>query len=463
MREIVTRVGSNPGPCSFPEHASIARAATLDCEANPAAPTPHPKPSMTTPPTSVLSDRSAANPAPGAPTPKLLTPVRAGALDTPNRVWMAPLTRSRAHMPGNIPHELNAAYYAQRAAGPGGLRGAGLIISEATPISPRAHGYYATPGIHTDEQVRGWRLVTDAVHTAHGLIVCQLWHVGRVSHSALQPNNDPPLGPTDVPSRSKTYIDADMTRVEASQPRALRTEEIPEIVEEFRAAAQLAKDAGFDGVEIHGANTYLLDQFTRDGMNLRTDIYGGSLANRLRFPLAVAEAVCDVWGADRVGYRISPLSDHHDARDSNPAATFTELARQLGSLGLAYLHAVETWDRNALDPRIETVIPPIADAFRAASPRAIYVANGDYSADLAERSIARGWCDAVAFGRPFVSNPDLTHRIAQAAHARTSRKHHAEDAPISPQLTPWDQSTFYGIPRGTDGSKGYTDYPAAPD
>lgn len=422
---------------------------------------------MPTPPTSVLSDRSAADPAPAAATLNLLTPVRAGALDTPNRAWMAPLTRSRAHMPGNIPHELNAAYYAQRAAGPGGLRGAGLIISEGAPTSPRAHGYYATPGIHTDEQVRGWQLVTRAVHNANGLIVCQLWHVGRVGHSSLLPNNEPPLGPTDVPSRSKTYIDADMTRVEASPPRALRTEEIPEIIEEFRVAAALAKDAGFDGVEIHGANTYLLDQFTRDGMNLRTDIYGGSLANRLRFPLAVAEAVCAVWGADRVGYRISPLSDHHDARDSNPTATFTELARQLGTLGLAYLHAVETWDRNALDPRVETVIPPIADAFRAASPRGIYIANGDYSADLAERSIARGWCDAVAFGRPFISNPDLTHRIAQAAHARTTHKPQTEDAPLTPQLTPqltpWDQSTFYGTPRGTDGSKGYTDYPAAPD
>lgn len=394
----------------------------------------------------------------------LLTPITAGALQATNRVWMAPLTRSRARMPGNIPHELNATYYAQRAAGVDGLTGAGVIISEATPISPRAHGYYATPGIHTDEQVAGWKLVTRAVHDAKGLIVCQLWHVGRVSHSALQPNNEPPLGPTNVPSRSKTYIDAAMTRVEASAPRALRTEEIPEIVEEFRDAAQRAKDAGFDGVEIHGANTYLLDQFTRDGMNLRTDIYGGSLANRLRFPLAVAEAVCDVWGADRVGYRISPLSDHHDARDADPRATFTELARQLGALGLAYLHAVETWSRATLDPRIQAVIPSITEAFRAASPRGIYLANGDYAPALAERSIAQRWCDAVAFGRPFISNPDLTRRIARHAANHwpggEPLPEHSDRAAHDPALAPWDESTFYATIPGTDGSKGYTDYPA---
>ena len=395
--------------------------------------------------------------------PHLLTPVRAGAIEATNRVWMAPLTRSRARMPGHVPREMNATYYAQRAAGADGITGAGLIISEATPISPRGHGYYATPGVHTDEQVRGWRLVTDAVHRAGGLIVCQLWHVGRVSHTALQPEGAAPVGPTDVPSRSKTYIDAGMTRVEASAPRALRTEEIPEIVREFRDGAERAKEAGFDGVEIHGANTYLLDQFTRDGMNLRTDAYGGSLANRLRFPLAVTEAVCGVWGADRVGYRISPLSDHHDARDSDPKGTFTELARQLGGMGLAYLHAVETWSRASADPRIEEVIPAIADAFRRASPRGVYVANGDYSPSLAERSISRGWCDAVAFGRPFISNPDLTRRIAR--HARDHwpegavPREDADHVAHDPALAPWDQGTFYGIPPGTDGSKGYTDYP----
>ncbi len=379
--------------------------------------------------------------------PRLLTPVRAGALHATNRIWMAPLTRSRARMPGNIPHDLNALYYLQRAASEGG---AGLIISEATPISPRAHGYYATPGIHTDAQVAGWKHITDTLHARdpNNLIVLQLWHVGRVSNTALQPGNAPPLGPTNVPSRSKTYIDPSMVRVDNSTPRALRTEEIPEIVEEFRAAALRAKAAGFDGVEIHGANTYLLDQFTRDGMNLRTDIYGGSLANRLRFPLAVAAAVSDAFGPDRVGYRISPLSEHHDARDSNPAETFSELAKQLGALGLAYLHAVETWNRTELDPRIHSTIPQIAEAFKNASPRGIYVANGDYSPEQAEHALSQGWADAIAFGRPLISNPDLAHRIAQAA-------------PSQPKLTPWDQSTFYGITCGKDGSKGYTDYPAA--
>lgn len=368
----------------------------------------------------------------------LLKACRVGAWNLPHRVVMAPLTRSRAAMPGNVPHALNAAYYAQRAAGRGG---ASLIISEATPISPRAHGYYATPGIHTDAQVRGWRLVTEAVHAAGGLIVCQLWHVGRVSHVALQPGGEPPVGPTDVASQSKTYVDASVARVQTSQPRALRTEEVAGIAREFAEAAGRAMDAGFDGVEIHGANTYILDQFTRDGMNLRTDEWGGTLENRLRLPLLAAEGVVRACGADRVGYRISPLSDHHDARDSDPGATFAALASGLGALGIAYIHAVETWDRATLDPRTPDVIPRVRDAFKAAHPhpeRAAYIANGDYSPALAASAIADGWCDAVAFGRALISNPDMAVRIGAGA-----------------ALTPWDRETFYG-----GGAEGYTDYPA---
>lgn len=387
---------------------------------------------------------------------RLLERVRAGALEAKNRVWMAPLTRARAEMPGNVPGELNATYYAQRAAGSGG---AGVIISEATPISQEGYGYYGTPWIVTDEQVAGWRVVTDAVHRAGGLIVCQLWHVGRVSHCALQPGGGVPVGPTDVASASKTYVDDSMERVPTSRPRVLRTEELARVVEDFRAGAMRAKEAGFDGVEIHGANTYLLDQFTRDGMNLRTDGYGGSLANRLRLPLEVAAAVCGVWGAGRVGYRISPLSEHHDARDSDPEGTFGVLAFELGRMGLAFLHAVETWDRRAIDPRVERVMPRIVERYRDGYARSgvvgegVYVGNGDYTVEEAERAIERGWCDVVAFGKLFISNPDLAARIARfGAGAR-----------VGAGLSAWETETFYRPPGRAGESnlaRGYTTYGA---
>ncbi|MEA5557632.1 alkene reductase [Nodularia spumigena] len=394
---------------------------------------------------------------------RLLEPVRAGGLEAVNRVWMAPLTRARATMPGNVPSALNARYYAQRAAGGGG---AGVIISEATPISQEGYGYYGTPWIVTDAQVAGWRLVTDAVHQAGGLIVCQLWHVGRVSHAALQPGGGDPVGPTDVASASKTYIDEGMERVATSKPRALRTEEMPRIEEDFRAAAMRAKEAGFDGVEIHGANTYLLDQFTRDGMNLRTDRYGGSLVNRLRLPLEVAEAVCGVCGADRVGYRISPLSEHHDARDSDPEGTFGALAFELGRMGMAFLHAVETWDRKSIDPRVERVMPRIVERYRDGRARSgmsgdgVYVANGDYTVEEAEAAIVRGWCDVVAFGKLFISNPDLAGRIKRfGVGARVG-------ASGGEGLNAWETETFYR-PAGSAIEKemahGYTTYRAMAD
>ncbi len=364
----------------------------------------------------------------------LLTPFTAGDFSCETRVWMAPLTRSRARMPGNVPWELNAEYYGQRA-DPNG--GASLIISEATPVSPRGHGYYATPGIHTPEQATGWKLVTDAVHARGGRIVCQLWHVGRVSHAALQPGNEPPVSSTDARSMSKTYIDASYDRVDTSTPRMLAEDEVEPIVEEFRAAAVLAREAGFDGVEIHGANTYLLDQFTRDGMNPRTDRWGGSLESRLRFPTMVAEAVAGAIGAGRVGYRISPLSEHHDAKDSDPKATFSALAKRLGEIGLAYLHAVETWDRANLDPRTAEVIPAIRDAFREAGGGA-YIANGDYTPEQAVQALKSGWADAVAFGRLFIPNPDLAERIRRGGPYREP-----------------DRETFYG-----GGAAGYTEFAA---
>jgi len=364
---------------------------------------------------------------------ELFQPLKIGSIDAPNRVLMAPLTRSRATMPGNIPNAIMAEYYRQRA-------GSGLIIAEATPVSPRGYGYYGTPGIHTDEQVEGWKKVTDAVHEAGGRIVLQLWHVGRVSHHALQPNDDKPVSSTNVTAQTQTYIDETFERVSASEPRALTTEEIPGIVKEFADGARRAKDAGFDGVEIHGANSYLLDQFTRDGVNNRTDEYGGSLENRLRLPLAVAQAVVGAWGdAGRVGYRISPLSEHKDVRDSDPQATFSALAAGLGKLGLGYLHAVETWDRSNIDPRVETVIPAIVRSFKDAGG-GVYIGNGSYTPEQANDAVTRGWADAIAFGKLWIPNPDLAARIERGGPYREP-----------------DQSTFYG-----GGAAGYSDYDPLP-
>lgn len=359
----------------------------------------------------------------------LFNPISFGPIESPNRIFMAPLTRSRASMPGNVPNDIMADYYAQRA-------GSGLIIAEATPVSPRGHGYYATPGVHTDAQEAGWKKVTDAVHAKGGRIVLQLWHVGRVSHSALQPGNEPPVSSTDVVSQSKTYIDETYERHDNTPPRMLETDEIPEVVREFADATSRAKRAGFDGVEIHGANTYLLDQFTRDGVNKRTDNYGGSLTNRLRLPLEVARAVVDAWGdAGAVGYRISPLSEHADVLDSDPQQTFSTLAAELAQLGLGYLHAVETWDREKLDERVTATIPHIADAFRS-NGKGIYVANGDYSPEQGERAVDSGWADAIAFGRLWIPNPDLDQRIKLGGPYREP-----------------DQSTFYG-----GGAEGYSDF-----
>ncbi len=366
---------------------------------------------------------------------QLLNSVRIGELESANRVWMAPLTRSRATMPGNVPNAMMAKYYGQRA-------GAGVIIAEATPVTPWGHGYYATPGIHTDEQVEGWKLVTDAVHQAGGKIVLQLWHVGRVSHSSLLPGGGQPVSSTDVISESMSYIDDTWERAKNTPPRKLATDEIPGIVEAFRDGAQRAKDAGFDGVEIHGANSYLLDQFVRDGVNKRDDIYGGSIENRIRFPLMVADAVVDVWkdsdgGASRVGYRISPLSEHKDVRDSDPQAVFSALARGLGERRIGFLHAVETWDRSMIDERVATVLPAIVKAFKDAGG-GLYIGNGDYTPGQADEAIGSGWADAIAFGKLWIPNPDLEKRIAADGPYRTP-----------------EPATFYG-----GGESGYVDFAA---
>lgn len=354
----------------------------------------------------------------------LLTPVKLGAYELPNRLVMAPLTRNRAGA-GNVPHELNALYYAQRAS-------AGLIVSEATQISPQGVGYPGTPGIHSAEQVEGWKLVTKAVHDRGGRIFLQLWHVGRISHPSLQPNGALPVAPSAIaPEGTASTYEGEKPFV---TPRALETEEIAGIVEDYRQAAQNALDAGFDGVEIHGANGYLIDQFLRDGSNQRSDQYGGSIENRTRFALQVVEAVTNVWGADRVGIRLSPSGTFNSMSDSDPQALFSYLAQQLDRYNLAYIHIVE--------PRIDNGAPAgqnlTAGFFRSVYSGTIIAAGGHDKAS-GEATVANGEADLIAYGRWYISNPDLAERFAADV-----------------DLNPYDRSTFYG-----GSEKGYTDYPTA--
>ena len=358
----------------------------------------------------------------------LFRPCTLGSLKLPNRIVMAPLTRSRSQQPGDIPRELNATYYAQRA-------GAGLIIAEATQVSPQGKGYAFTPGIHSDEQVDGWRKVTTAVHEAGGRIVLQLWHVGRISRPELQPDGAQPVAPSALrPAGAQTFIDAESGMVDVLEPRALETGEIPGIVEQYRHAAENAQRAGFDGVEVHAANGYLIDQFIRSGSNRREDDYGGALDNRLRFPLMVVDAVAGVWGAERTGIRVSPTGTFNDMHDDDPLTTFGTFATRLGERGLAYIEVVEDpFMGNEAEGRPEDVIRAIREGFRGT-----YIGNGNYTAKEACERIDAGLCDLVSFGRPFISNPDLPERFRR-------------DAP----LNEWDMATFYG-----GDEHGYTDYPA---
>jgi len=351
-----------------------------------------------------------------------------GDLTLPNRVIMAPLTRSRAAQPGDVPHDLNVEYYRQRA-------GAGLIISEATQVSAQGKGYAFTPGIHSDEQVEGWRKVTSAVHEAGGRIHLQLWHVGRISHPELQPNGERPVAPSAIkPEGAQTYISAESGMVDVPEPRALETDEIPGIVEQFRSGAENAKRAGFDGVEIHAANGYLLDQFLRSDSNQRSDEYGGSLENRLRLPMMVVDAVVGVWGAERTGIRVSPTGSFNAMRDGDPVATYGAFAKRLDEAGLAYIEVVEdSFQGNLEEGRPQAVI----DIIRANFSRA-YIGNGHYTADEARQRIDAGQCDLASFGRPFIANPDLPERFSRNA-----------------PLNEWDSSTFYG-----GDERGYIDYPA---
>ncbi len=348
----------------------------------------------------------------------LLTPVRIGPYDLPNRLIMAPMTRNRAGQ-GNVPTAINAAYYAQRAS-------AGLIITEATQVSPQGVGYPNTPGIHSPAHVEGWKQVTQAVHAAGGRIVLQLWHVGRISHPSLQPGGAPPVAPSAIkPDGQALTLEGLKPFV---TPRALELREIAGIVEEYRTGAANALSAGFDGVEIHAANGYLIDQFLRDKTNQRTDEYGGSIPNRARLLLEVAEALISVWGPERIGVRLSPLNPFNDIADSTPAETFGYAINQLNRLRLAFLDLVED--------NIAGNAPLDARHFRR-SWNQVLIANRGYDQERANALLAEGAADAVAFGVPFLANPDLPERFRRGA-----------------PLNPPNRSTFYG-----GGEAGYTDYP----
>lgn len=350
----------------------------------------------------------------------LFSPTKLGSIQLANRIVMAPLTRNRAGQ-GNVPQPINAEYYAQRAS-------AGLIISEATPISATAHGYPATPGIHDAAQVEGWKQVTAAVHAKGGKIVLQLWHVGRISHPSLQPGNALPVAPSAIKPAGQAFTYEGLQ--DFVTPRALAIEELPGIVADYARATRNALEAGFDGVEIHAANGYLLDQFLRDGTNQRQDEYGGSLENRTRLLLEVTKAVVEVAGAERVGVRISPLNPFNDISDSAPQRLFNHVASSLSPFGLAYLHVVEGGMGGEATPDFD--FEDLRRQFKGG-----YIANLAYDKARGNAAIASGHADAIAYGAIYIANPDLVERLRQ-------------DAPLN---TP-DQATFYG-----GDAKGYTDYP----
>ncbi|PSM49942.1 alkene reductase [Chroococcidiopsis sp. CCALA 051] len=357
----------------------------------------------------------------------LFSPVRLGRYELPNRMVMAPLTRNRAGE-GNVPRELNAEYYAQRVS-------AGLIITEATQVSPQGLGYPFTPGIHSQEQVEGWRLVTKAVHDRGGKIFLQLWHVGRISHPDLQVDGALPVAPSAIaPSEgmAATY-EGEKPYV---TPRALETAEIPGIVEQYRQGAKNALAAGFDGVEIHSANGYLLDQFLHDGSNHRTDEYGGSIENRARLLMEVTEAVVSVWGADRVGVRLSPSGTFGSVYDSDLKALFTYVVDALNQFELAYLHLVEP--RVAGNETVENPTSELSSKYFRPIYKGTLISAGGYDRESGNAVLASRDADLVAYGRLFISNPDLPQRFA-----------------LNAQLNPYDRSSFYG-----GDKRGYTDYPS---
>jgi len=358
----------------------------------------------------------------------LFQPLKLGALALAHRVVMSPLTRLRSRQPGNIPQEMNAVYYGQRA-----TKG-GLIIAEATDISLTARGYPGAPGIHTDEQVAGWQLVTAAVHAKGGYIFDQIWHTGRISHSSMQPDGVVPFAPSAIAAGGK-HMTVTFQSAEFETPRALETAEIAGLIAEFRKAAENAKKAGFDGVEVHGANGYLIGQFLHDGSNMRTDQYGGSIENRARFLMEVVDEVVKVWGADRVGVRLSPWGKNNSQIESDPLALYSYVCTQLGQRKLAYVHLVEPRADQSTD--VNDANAPDAAATFKSKFGGVVIGAGGFNGDSGAQTVADGKADAIAFGRHYIANPDLAERLRLGA-----------------ALNAYDRATFYG-----GGDKGYTDYP----
>jgi N-ethylmaleimide reductase len=366
---------------------------------------------------------------------KLFEPTTLGDIAVANRIVMAPLTRN--HSPGAVPNDLNLTYYVQRAS-------AGLIITEATAITHQGQGYADVPGLYTKEALDGWRKITDAVHKAGGKMVVQMWHVGRISHDSLQPNGGKPVSSTNKRADAKTFVmeDGKGAFVPTSEPRALETAELPGIVEDYRKAARAAIDAGFDGVEIHAANGYLIDQFLRSGVNDRTDQYGGSIENRARLLFEVVEAVTKEIGAGRTAIRLSPVTPSGDSSDPQPQPLFTYVVEGLAKFGLSYIHVVEGQTGGPRDFQQGDApfdYQALHAAYKAAGGKAGWMVNNGYDRQMAIDAIDSGKADVVAFGRPFIANPDLVERLKLDAN-----------------LTPIDPSKLYGV---VNGAEGYTDYP----
>ncbi len=356
--------------------------------------------------------------------PHLFSPLQLGTLTLRNRIIMSPLTRNRAQ-PDGIPGALAATYYGQRAS-------AGLIITEATQISPMGKGYFNTPGIHSPEQTEAWRTIVDRVHANGGSIFLQLWHVGRISHTSLLPEAVQPVAPSAIRANSQTFTTAGPAAV--SEPRAMTLAEIRDTIKDYGSAAANARSAGFDGVEVHAANGYLIDQFLRTGSNQRTDDYGGSATNRSRFLTEVLEAITAAWDPKSIGVRLSPLSTFNDMHDSDPEQTFSTAIQHLNTYGLGYLHVVERMrDSQQNVPSDTAIINRLREMWND-----VYIANSGYDRATGEEAVRNGHADAIAYGRLFLANPDLPHRFQHAL----------------PLNVP-DPSSFYG---GTE--KGYTDYPA---
>ena len=368
--------------------------------------------------------------------PTLFDPITLGDITLANRIVMAPLTRNRS--PRSVPNDLNVLYYQQRAS-------AGLISTEGAPISQQGQGYANVPGLYEAEQLAGWKRVTDAVHQAGGRIFVQIWHVGRISHTSLQPNGGKPVAPSAITAKSKTYLvnpDGTGGFVPTSEPRALETDEIASIVADYaRAARNAVEVAGFDGVEIHAANGYLIDQFLRSGSNQRSDQYGGSIENRARFLLEVVDATTRAIGGAKVGIRLSPVTPANDIFDSDPQPLFDYVVERLSPYGLAYLHIIEGWtgaERDYNQGPAPFDYARLKQIYRGAGGNGAWMVNNGYDLAMGEAAVASGAADLVAYGRPFIANPDLVRRLKEKA-----------------PLNALDKKTLYG-----GGSEGYTDYPA---